>query len=67
MSELRVVVDRDLCEGNARCVQQAPQVFRIDDAEHLEILIEAPPPALHDAVENAIALCPRQALKLINV
>jgi ferredoxin len=62
---VKVVVDRDLCEGTARCVQLAPKVFRTDDADRLEILIEEPGEELRDAVESAVALCPRQALKLI--
>lgn len=65
-STLRVVVDRDLCEGNARCVKVAPAVFRVDDEDRLEILLEAPPPELRDAVEQAIAVCPRQALRLVD-
>ena len=63
---LRVVVDRELCEGNARCVQLAPDVFRIDDDERLEILVERPAPALREKIEAAAALCPRQALSLVD-
>jgi ferredoxin len=62
---MRVVVDRDLCEGNARCAQVAPRVFRVNDQDKLELLVEEPDEALRDAVENAVALCPRQALKLV--
>jgi ferredoxin len=61
---MRVLVDRDRCEGNARCVQLAPTVFRVDDADQLEVLIERPPPELHAAVEAAVARCPRQALSI---
>jgi uncharacterized OB-fold protein/ferredoxin len=63
---MKIIVDRDLCEGNARCVQQAPKVFRTDDNDRLEILIEEPPESMHEAVEAAVALCPRQALRLLD-
>ena len=63
----RIVVDRDLCEGNARCVQAAPAVFAIDERDQLELLIEEPGPELVSKVENAVALCPRQALRLDKV
>jgi len=62
---MRVVVDRDLCEGNARCVQLAPRVFQTDDNDKLVILVERPPPELREAVESAVALCPRQALRIL--
>lgn len=60
---LKIVVDRDRCEGNARCVQLAPTVFRVDDQDQVQII--APPgPELRAAVEAAVARCPRQALML---
>ena len=61
---LRVIVDRDLCEGNARCVQLAPEVFTIDDDDKLQLLVERPEAALRDKIEAAVALCPRGALRL---
>ena len=62
---MRVVVDRDLCEGNARCAQVAPKVFLVDEKDQLVILVEEPDEALREDVEAAIAICPRQALKLL--
>jgi ferredoxin len=62
---VKIIVDRELCEGNARCVGVAPTVFQMDDDEKLVLLIESPPPELHEAVETAAALCPRGALKLV--
>ena len=61
---MRVIVDFDLCEGNARCVHAAPAIFKIDDEDHLHVLIERPSEAQREAVETAIALCPRQAISL---
>ena len=63
---MKLVVDRDLCEGNARCVQLAPSVFEVGDDDKLRLLVERPDAALREAVEAAIALCPRQALSLID-
>ena len=63
---MRVVVDRDLCEGNARCAQVAPKVFRVNDDDKLELLVEEPDEQLREDVEAAVAICPRQALKLLD-
>jgi len=65
-SRMKIVVDRDLCEGNARCVQVAPQVFKTDDNDQLVVMIERPDEALRDAVESAVAVCPRQALRVLD-
>jgi ferredoxin len=62
---MRVVVDYDLCEGNARCVHMAPAVFQIDDNDQLHVLIENPSEEQRQAVEAAAAICPRQAISIV--
>ena len=39
----RVVVDFDLCESNARCMEVAPEVFEVRDDDFLYVLDETPP------------------------
>ncbi len=62
---MRVVVNRDLCEGNARCVLAAPEVFRLQDDDQSYVLIEHPGEDLRPKVEEAARFCPRQAITLI--
>jgi ferredoxin len=59
---MRVKVDYDLCEANAVCMREAPEVFLVDDEDNLQILDENPGPELRDKVRNAVRLCPRQAI-----
>lgn len=59
----KILIDRDRCEGNARCVQLAPTVFLVDDQDQVQVIGE-PGPAERAAVEAAIARCPRQALAI---
>jgi ferredoxin len=61
---MKVVVDFDLCESNAVCMDVAPEVFRVDDNDMLHILMESPPEALRKKVEEAVRLCPRQAISI---
>ncbi len=61
---MKIIVDYDLCEANAVCMSKAPDVFKVDDEDNLHILIENPPEGLRDKVEEAVRLCPRQALSL---
>ena len=55
---MRVVVDRDRCEGNAVCVGVAPDLFELDDQDYV-MVTKDPIPADQEALaEQAIAECP---------
>ncbi len=60
---MRVIVDRDRCEGNAVCVGIAPDVFDLDDEDYAVIKLDPIPADQEDLVEQAIAECPRAALQ----
>jgi ferredoxin len=62
---MKVVVDYDLCESNAVCMDVCPEVFKVDDDDMLQILIETPGEDLRAKVEDAARLCPRQAISLL--
>ena len=62
---MRVVVNHNLCEGNGRCAEIAPEVFELRDDDRSYVLVEKPPQALHAKVELAVRRCPRQAIRLI--
>jgi ferredoxin len=61
---MRVVVDYDLCESNAVCMQVAPEVFEVRDDDFLYVLDETPPEELRGKVEEAVVRCPKQAIRL---
>jgi ferredoxin len=63
---MKIVVDWDLCESNAVCVRMAPEVFRVDANDNLEILVENPGPELEASVKKAVRGCPRGAIKLVD-
>jgi ferredoxin len=66
MSAMKVTVDFDLCESNAICMGIAPEVFEVRDDDFLYILDENPPEALRPKLEEAVASCPRAAIKLVD-
>ena len=39
---MKILVDYDLCEANARCMEVAPDIFKVDDEDNLHVLIESP-------------------------
>jgi ferredoxin len=65
MSVMKVVVDFDLCESNAICMGIAPEVFEVREDDFLYILDENPPESLRGKMEEAVASCPRAAIKLV--
>jgi ferredoxin len=64
---LKIVVDWDLCEGQAMCQRAAPEVFKVDENDMMHVLDETPPESLREKVETAVRRCPRRALKLEQV
>ena len=59
---MRVVVDRDRCEGNAVCVGIAPDLFELDDEDYVMVTKDPIPADEAALAEQAIAECPRAAL-----
>lgn len=65
--DYKVVVDFDLCESNAICMDVAPEVFEVRDDDFLYILDETPGPELRDRVDEAVSRCPKQAIKVTDL
>jgi ferredoxin len=64
MRAVQVIVNRDLCESNALCVDAAPEVFLVGEDDVLEVLDVAPDESLRPKVEAAVRACPKMALSL---
>jgi ferredoxin len=62
---MKIKVDFDLCESNALCEALAPQNFEIDDDDFLQIVDENVTDENRDAVQQAVAACPKSAISLI--
>lgn len=60
----KVVVDYELCESNAVCMDVAPEVFEVRDDDFLYLLTEEPAESLRGKVEMAVERCPKQAIKI---
>jgi ferredoxin len=63
---MRIVVDRDLCESNAVCVRTAPDLFRIDESNVMQLLAERPGADQLEKARAAVRRCPRRALTLVD-
>ena len=61
---MRIVVDRDLCQGHAVCESEAPEVFTVPKNGTVDVLDASPPDELRSKVEAAVKYCPTHALKI---
>jgi ferredoxin len=65
-TRLRLHVDRDRCQGHARCAVLAPELFALDELGNShEIGDGRVPPALAAKARLAQANCPELAVYLI--
>lgn len=61
----RVVVDQARCQGHARCLTEAPEIFGYDDATNKAFVLEgADVEQYRDTVLYAVQGCPEAAIAL---
>ena len=60
---MKVVVDLTLCQDHGQCAIAAPEVFRMDENSRL-VFDASPDDALSDVVQDAVDVCPVQAIRL---
>lgn len=66
MTKLKVKVDRERCQGHARCAALAPELFALDDFGNAEAIGDGRvAPGLHDKAWLAKANCPEFAIEVI--
>ena len=61
---MRVIVDRDLCQGHGVCESEAPEVFAVSKQGVLTILEGSPPESARAQVQQAVRFCPTGALRI---
>lgn len=65
MSNPRITLDLDRCQGYANCVMVAPSVFDIDDTTGQAVLRRASADeSERSAIEDAVQQCPTEAISL---
>ncbi|MDW6023199.1 ferredoxin [Mesorhizobium sp. BAC0120] len=63
---MKIIVDRQRCDGNGVCMGIAPEVFDVDDDLYLHVAESIPDdPELRARVRQSITSCPILALKLV--
>jgi ferredoxin len=60
---MKVIVDMDRCADHGQCVYSAPEVFQLDAAGKL-VFEQSPDQALREKIEDAMDVCPMQAISI---
>ena len=64
VSSMRIVADRERCEGHGLCADTAPEVYELDDDAIVVLLHESIPPELERKAEGGARVCPVAALRV---
>ncbi len=62
---MRVIVDMNQCESNALCMGVAPDIFLVDEDDTLTVLNETPDESARDRIAEAVRVCPKQAISIV--
>lgn len=60
-----MTVDMNQCESNALCMGVAPDIFHVDDDDNLTVLDETPDESARERVLEAVRVCPKQAISIV--
>ena len=60
----RLVVDQEKCLNSGQCAYLQPELFKLDDDGYPVVIIESPEGELRVKAEDAITMCPGQAISL---
>jgi ferredoxin len=61
---MRIVVDRDLCQGHGVCESEAPGVFEVGKDHQVVVLDPSPAADRRGELEDAVRFCPTHALSI---
>lgn len=60
----QIIIDRELCQGHASCMTEAPELFHVDDEGNVTVLQDKPAPGLLIKARQAEKYCPTKAIKI---
>ena len=64
MTKYRVAIDRSLCSGFALCVEDAPEIFELDDLGKSTLRVQEEPD--DERVLDAARDCPTNAISIFD-
>jgi ferredoxin len=62
---MRIVADKQLCSGHARCASVAPDIFTLTDDGYIGFDTKVVAPDQASLARRGVMACPERALKLV--
>ncbi len=62
---MKVIVDPDTCLGCGVCESIAPEIFELGNEVYATVLLNPVPEQMRAIVDEAIAECPEEAIRII--
>lgn len=62
---MRIRVDPEKCQGHARCIGLAPDLFDVDDYGLSSVKVDVVPKDREEAARLAVDNCPEYAIEII--
>jgi ferredoxin len=62
---VRIRVDPEKCQGHARCIGVAPELFEVDDYGLSSVTLDPVPVELEVKARLAVANCPEYAVEVV--
>lgn len=59
---MKVKVDHDLCSGDGICEELCPAVFKMNDDDQADVIVDEVPADEEDAVREAAESCPEECI-----
>ncbi|MBV9997446.1 MAG: ferredoxin [Caulobacteraceae bacterium] len=62
---IKIILHKDRCNGHARCVRKAPDVYRLDERGFIGSAPETVPAELEDQAIAGAGACPEEAIEIV--
>jgi ferredoxin len=62
---MKIIVDKSLCSGHARCFAVAPRLYTIDELGYSAIDELDVPSGLEDEARRGADACPERAIRIV--
>ncbi|MFZ1489585.1 MAG: ferredoxin [Ilumatobacteraceae bacterium] len=63
---MKIIVDKAVCSGHARCSVFAPSVYQLDDRGYCGITEAEVPAGLEDDARRGAENCPERAIAIVD-
>ena len=69
MMAMKIIIDRELCQGHSVCIAEAPEVFDVIEEDEgypmVKLLMENPSEELREKVMKAARYCPNDVITVV--